>query len=293
MINFAYSGHLGDLYIVLCKLKAYQLENNLDKVNLTRISFKSSSPFDVSIRQLVSQCKWCKFSEFKDQVSSEKELYDLVKENNFTYVSTEMYGHNYDNVELSDDIKLPEGKFPLTVKPSSEKHIQINKVHILIHIQTGKWGGNYKEIDVNCLIRLLYMINKDFIVILTGFSKYLSKDVDNLSKKFKVINYLDQFKDINSLMGLLSSVDLVISPEGFTSFYTMSLNKPLIFFYTYPYIMRRASFSWLAKSYSVNCSTTTFFEKVDYHLRKIIGIKQKRLTFNVSESLKKYLLANS
>ena len=274
-------------------MRAYQLENNLDKVNLTRISFKSSSPFDVSIRQLVSQCKWCQFFEFKVQVSSEKELYDLVKENNFKYVSTEMYGHNQDNIKLSDEIMLPEGKFPLSIKPYSEKHTQINKMQILIHIQTGKWGGNYKEIDVNSLIRLLEIINKDFIVILTGFSKYLSKDIDKLSKKFKVINYIDRFTDLNSLMGLLSSVDLVISPEGFTSFYTMSLNKPLIFFYTHPYIMRRASFSWLAKSYSINCSTITIFEKIDYHLRKILGIKQKRLTFNISESLKKYLLTNS
>ena len=67
--NFAYSGHFGDVYIVICKLNHYRISNNIEKVSLTRITYEVESPFDKQILSLVSSFDWIDFLNIQTRLN--------------------------------------------------------------------------------------------------------------------------------------------------------------------------------------------------------------------------------
>ena len=286
--NFSYSGHFGDLLIVLSKLKAYCISKNIEKISLTRVHFNTPSPFDYSIQNIVDSLLWCEFKNFPQSVDNCKELKKINLENNFTYISPYMNGIDLENSYLSDGIELPEGINPFTLDNKCPIPIKEGYKYILLHKQSGKWGGNYKEISLNSVTET-FAKYKDITFILTGIGDHLSKDINEFSSKNRVINCIDKFQDIKDWMSLVNYVDLVISPEGFPAFYSMCLLKPTVFLYTVPNIFRRASITWLKNSFSIYSKEITLFEKFNYKLRKLFSLKPRNINLNKNKALNDFI----
>ena len=286
--NFSYSGHFGDLLIVLSKLKAYCISHNIEKISLTRVHFNTPSPFNDSIQNIVDSLFWCEFKNFPQSVDNCKELKKINLENNFTYISPFMNGIDLENSYLSDGLKLPEGINPFTLNKKCPIELKKGYKYVLLHKQSGKWGGNYKEISLNSVTEN-FAKYKDLTFILTGIGNNLSKDINEFSSKNRVINCIDNFQDIKDWMSLVNHVDLVISPEGFPAFYSMCLLKPTIFLYTVPNILRRASITWLKNSYSSYDKEISLLEKFNYRGRKLFSLRPKNIKLNKSKALDDFI----
>ncbi|KGG02850.1 hypothetical protein EU99_1812 [Prochlorococcus marinus str. MIT 9321] len=286
--KFLYSGHFGDLFIVLSKLKAYISKNNIEKISLTRVNFNTPSPFDKSIKEMVDTLEWCDFNTYPEIVSNCFQIKKILEKTKLKYISPYMNGFDLENEFLSDGCKLPEGIYPFSFKPILPIDINLKKKIVLIHKQSGKWGGNYKEISLTSVSKF-FPNSKNICFLLTGIGDYLSDDINNFCSKHNVINLIDKFNDVRDWMHLIHFVDLVITPEGFPAFYSMSLLKPTIFLYEVPDILRRASVAWIANSFSNINTNISLKEKIDYKIRKTFSLKPSNLCLNDSHDLKIYI----
>ena len=192
-----------------------------------------------------------------------------------------------DYSELSDGITLKSAISPFKKTHSNKK----NKT-IQIHLQTGKYGGNYKELCFKSLRDLLKLIKFDGNLILTGLGNNLSQDISILESNFKCLNYIDKFSSIFELMNLILEVDCLITPDGFPAFFAMSNQIPTIVLYTFPYALRRATLEWLSNSYSISSISDNFHSSIDSKIRDIFNLPPKLLKVPKSAHIIEYLEQN-
>ena len=159
----------------------------------------------------------------------------------------------------------------------------------MIHLQSGKWGGNYKELSVKSILKLLNKLNFKNKIFLTGLSNHYSQDLSVIKNEYDCVDYVDKFPDIFDWMNLVYEADMVISPEGFPAFFSMSLNIPTIFVYIHPIILRRLNINWIASSYPVNNISYSINNKLDYFFRSKLNFRPKKLSLPCNEKIVSFI----
>lgn len=271
--NFAYTGHFGDVYIVICKLYYYKIQNNLKKIKFTRFTYDVESPFDKEILSLINSFDWIDFVDYPKKMHSKRELLYTLKKNKFIYITPFINGFDASYSELCDGIPIKSAISPFNKEKLTGNH----KKTVLIHLQTGKYGGNYKELCLKSVKIFLKKIKFDGRVILTGIGKNISQDLSILESEFVCENFIDKFSTIFELMNLILKVDYLISPDGFPAFFAMSNKIPTLVLYTFPYALRRVPIEWLSRSYVINAISTGLYETLDLKIRNQFNIPAKLL----------------
>jgi hypothetical protein len=234
-------GTLGDAFIILCKL--FFLHKNFNKqVELTRYtSHPNLNPIiDLLIKEyfpFVSH-KYIICNGMQDEL-------DKTYSASFSYPVINICANKWGKSEpffMAEPSYVEMEPFPDLAVPYYPKS---KKYRIGIQVQSGKVGGNFKGFSSKWLISVINLLSKlDYVeVILLGDDFLGYRFLEKLQCYKSVNNMLGKTKFIEWL-GVIKSCDLLITPEGFPAFFSMSQKIKTITFYSDYNILDRIHVEW-------------------------------------------------
>lgn len=288
-MNFVCSGHFGDLYIVICKLYAFHLRYPSRQIRLTRC-VTVNSPHDRQTNDFARQFSWLSYSFNASPFAHIDQILLFASSQKAFYVSPWMDGIDLYSREYSDAFQLPLGIAPLQ---RSSTHTLNKQPKVLIHLQSGKWPGNFKYLSERFLRTILEVIGNNAEIVITGLTEHMPARYE-IPKAANIIDYRNRFSSINQWIDLCQECDLVIAPEGFNAFFALSISIPTIIILTIPNVLRRTSIRWLARnSFIIVFKEYTIHSKIRRRVLEFFSPHYKsRLDPVISPALADFILSS-
>tara|TARA_B100000900_G_scaffold254828_2_gene217105 strand:+ start:3855 stop:4751 length:897 start_codon:yes stop_codon:yes gene_type:complete len=266
--KFAFSGTLGDSFIVLCKIYDFKKKNPNAKIEITRFT-KSNLLFEKNIIFLYRLIKDVKINN-SIKVQNENEIIEFISKNNLNYINTFWDGNKINSWER-EITYLEMDPYPiftyLNYNNKKNKSIKIG-----IQLNSGKKFGNFKGFQLSWVKEVIKNIKQydptiQIYIIGTG-ENYNIKKINKL-KKFEV-NVLVGQQTFEEWLLQICKFDFFISPEGFPTFFSMSQKvKTLVFYYDFD-IISRVHPLWRDNNVFISVNFTNLYIRFKNYIYKAI-----------------------
>ena len=271
IVDFTFSGTLGDAFLVLCKLSDYH-KNTGNHVRLHRQS--EFVEFDDPISKLCSLFPYVEYvipSTYFDSKSGLKR-----PSFNGDYINTTISGISAKEFP-PDPHYIDFDPYPLLdLNPASFSKTSLN---IGVQLHTGKLATNYKGLSIEWIKSVIIFLNIhfdekiEFYIFGTG-EGYDDKDLNELSI-LPNTNFLVGKTSFVDWVSSIVSLDFLITPEGFPSYIAMSQRIPSLVFYTSSLILLGIHDEWRNSSVFIDVVRHDILSKGYRYLMRLISNKSQ------------------
>lgn len=228
-VILAFSGTLGDAFIVLCKLYS-QHKITGEKYRLIRYSLHPG--MDVPIEKMFKTVSFIEYLMPCKKCENVEEVVISIKKSKYKVVSTrwqedefETYSIDYNNFDPFPKVK------------TTELHLASEHFNVGIQLHCGSEGANFRGFSLTWLnkVREIMPSNKFSIYLFgTGASCYSKSEIASICEELKIINMVGK-TDFHTFMGYIKAMDYFISLEGFGALFAMSQKVKTLLYNQYPY----------------------------------------------------------
>ena len=267
IVDFTFSGTLGDAFLVLCKLSDYH-KNTGHNVRLHRQS--EFIEFDDPISKLCSLFPYVEYvipSTYFDSKSGLKR-----PSFNGDYINTTISGISAKEFP-HDPQYIDFDPYPiLDLNPASFPKTSLN---IGIQLHTGKLATNYKGLSIEWIKSVITFLNihfdKKIVFYIFGTGEgYDDKDLNELLN-LPNTNFLVGKTSFVDWVSSIVSLDFFITPEGFSSYVAMSQKIPSLVFYTSDLILLGIHDKWRNSSVFIDVVRHDILSKAYRYLMRLIN----------------------
>jgi len=278
MKEFCFSGTLGDAFIVFCKLHHYCKSTN-EEVIIRRYSRHSN--FDNIIDILFSLDP--KIHYQKPCVKS-LHPFSNIKDDHAEYINI-----SWDGRGIGDSLPDPDylifdpfpdldisRVYPEAAHSNSKKHIHNGgKFKIGIQLHSGKKQTNFKGLSLNWIRQIRKSLPEEYDIFIFGTGEgYPSSQINKLTSDTSVISLVGK-TTFNEWLYHLTCLDFLISPEGFSAFFSMSQRIPTLAFYSLTESLCRVHPQWRRHNILIDIDRGGFVPK----FKKLIASKFNRFFY--------------
>ena len=270
-IQIAFSGTLGDAFIVLCKLYGRHKKTN-EQYELIRYSQHPN--MDGFIKSLFKTVSFVEYKTPCKVVKSKNDLQDKLSQLSFDYLNVSWDGTDHGTAK-SDPAGFDLDPYPRLAVPKIDLNRKSFKIGIQLH--SGKIHGNFKGFSMKWISDLRKWLSKEkFEIYLfgTGDGYSLSK-VEQLCKKQR-IKCLAGKTDFMEWLSYIKSMDFFITPEGFSAFFAMSQRVRSLVFYTDYQILGRVHPDWQRENIIMSAGQENILGRILNRISRT-AVKRNRL----------------
>lgn len=271
IVDFTFSGTLGDAFLVLCKLSDYH-KNTGHNVRLHRQS--EFVEFDDLISKLCSLFPYveyvipCTYFDSKSGLKRPSFNGDYIN-TTISGISAKEFPHDPHYIHFDP--------YPvLDLNPASFSKTSLN---IGIQLHTGKLATNYKGLSIEWIKSVITFLNIHFDKKIEFYIFGTGEGYDDTD-----LNKLLILQNTNVLVGETSFVDWVssivsldffITPEGFSAYLAMSQKIPSLVFYTSDLILLGIHEKWRNRSVFIDVVRHDILSKGYRYLMRLIYNRQQ------------------
>lgn len=256
------AGGLGDMLIVLCKLnKLYISEGKTFKI----MRYDIHVGYDALIENLINSAPFAKYDGPSQIFKDIDELNLAISNAPFPYVDTKWCRTGQETYDFNYSAMDPFPEFNL-IRPTIDK----SKINIGIQLCCGLEGLNFRGFKPKWLYKLRsHLPAEKFNMMLFGKNAktYDLTEISAHCANLEILNFVNKLS-FEKWMGYISTLDLVISLEGFSALFAMSQKVPTFLYNQYPHGVDNSVHPLWAKNSTVtNINTNIVARK----LRKIFN----------------------